>query len=366
MRFLMNPLAARGRYTRDEARVVSHDAAVEAQREISSWEGAAMTPVRSLQAIATELGLATVLLKDESGRLGQGSFKSLGGGYAAIRQLRARESVKDAVFCCATEGNHGRSVALAAARLGCSAVVYMSEDSLDYKAAAIEALGARVIRIKGTYDDAVRLAREAAQREGWLLTADTGEPGDTTVNHIMQGYGVMVLELLEQLPPASLPTHVFIQGGVGGLAAGVAGVFSDVLGEARPTLIVVEPETAACLMESALRFAPAKVTGDLRTNMKLLAVGEASPAAWSVLSRRIDAFMTIEDEAAVDARLRLKKADGSRPSLDIGLSGVAGLAGLIELAKRQPRIARLMGLDGSARVLVIGTEAGPPMNDQCD
>lgn len=359
MRTLINPLASRAPWSESEARITSLAAAEAARREISRWPGYALTPVRSLDLIARESNLGQLLLKDESGRFGQGSFKSLGGAYAAELALRQTNAPSPATLCCATEGNHGRSVALAAKRLGCCAVIYMSEHALDYKAEAIEALGARVIRIAGTYDDAVRSAQAAAQAQGWVLVADTSDEADQTVYRVMQGYGVMALELLDHFAGREFPTHVFLQGGVGGLAAGVIGPLSEALGEQRPRFIIVEPQAAACLLESAMRFAPSRVAGALDTQMRLLAVGEASPAAWPVLQQRADAFIAIEDDAAVRAAARLNRAEGGRAALDVGITGAAGLAGVIE-ACACAAVAKVLELNAQARVLVLATEAGPP------
>jgi diaminopropionate ammonia-lyase len=359
MKLLINPLAGRGGYTPEEALVTTRHFAEEARREISQWPGYRTTPLRLLDDVAAEFGVAQILLKDESGRLGQGSFKSLGGAYAAAMKLGELSPSGRMTLACATDGNHGRSVAFAANRLGCDAVVYMHENALEYKAEAIRQLGARVVRTPGVYDDSVRVAKADAEREGWLLISDTSDPNDLTVMRVMRGYGVMVLEILEQLDGNAMPTHVFIQGGVGGLAAGVAGVFTDTLGPSRPTFIVVEPETASCLMESALRFQPSGVGGDLHTEMHMLAAGEASPAAWPVLQRRIDAFMAIDDAPALKAAARLNASEDHRTALDIGTTGAASLAGATELLKR-PDLAALVGLDAGSRVLVFGTEAGPP------
>ncbi|WP_332767883.1 diaminopropionate ammonia-lyase [Phenylobacterium sp.] len=359
MRLVLNPFATRGPYTPEEARITTRAAAEDARREIRHWPGYAPSPLRPLNAVAAELKLGQVLLKDESGRLGQGSFKSLGGAYAAALKLREIGGDGPVTLCCATDGNHGRSVAFAASRLGCSAVVYMHENALEYKADAIRALGAQVVRTPGTYDDSVRVAKADAEREGWLLISDTSDPNDQTVHRVMRGYGVMVLELLEQLSSEQLPTHVFLQGGVGGLAAGVSGVLSEVLGEHRPKFIIVEPETAACLLESAVRFEPSRVEGDLHTEMHMLAAGEASAAAWPILQSRIDGFMAIEDTPAVATAARLNAAESGREALDIGVTGAGSLAGVFELMRR-PHLAALFGLDETSRVLAFGTEAGPP------
>jgi len=181
MKLLINPLATRDEYAPQEALVTTRLLAEEARREISQWPGYGTTPLRPLVEVASELGVAEVLLKDESGRLGQGSFKSLGGAYAAAMKLRDLAPGSRVTLACATDGNHGRSVAFAASRLGCDAVVYMHENALEYKAEAIRQLGARVVRTPGVYDDSVRMVKADAEREGWLLISDTSDPNDLTV-----------------------------------------------------------------------------------------------------------------------------------------------------------------------------------------
>jgi diaminopropionate ammonia-lyase len=358
MRVVFNPLAARGDYTREESAIVSRSLAQAAREEIGRWPGYEATPLRSLDPLADELGIGALLYKDESARLGQGSFKTLGGAYAAGVRLRELGARNDVTLCCATDGNHGRSVAFAAERFGCACAVFMHEHASSRKAAAIAALGARVVWIKGTYDDSVRHAQTAAEKEGWILIADTSVDAlDPTTRLVMQGYGVMVLEILEQLRNDPPPTHVFLQGGVGGLAAAVAGVFADIFGASRPRIVVVEPDAAACLLESALRLAPSKVGGDLITAMDMLSTGEASPVAWPILQRRADVFLAIADSAAVGAAERLSVRAGGSGTLNVGVSGIAGMAGLIELLRHQ-ELARLIQLDASARVLVFGTEEG--------
>lgn len=353
MRVVLNPLASREPYTPEEAAIVSRALAVQAHAEIGGWPDYAPTPLRSLDAIARTLGLQRVFYKDESARLHQGSFKILGGAYAATVKLRGVRDLERVTLCCATDGNHGRSVAFAAKRHGCRCVVFMHEQASAAKAAAIEALGARVVRMPGTYDDTVRHAHATATREGWLLIADTSDDElDPTTRLVMQGYGVMVLEILQQLRAEAPPTHVILQAGVGALAAGVAGLFAEIYGEQRPRIIVVEPDAAACLLASALHGAPARVPGDLLTAMDMLAAGEVSPVAWPILKRRVDAFVSISDDAALSTT-RLLSAEPL--ALNVGVSGASGVAGLMELRSHEA-VAATLRLDGAARVLTFGTE----------
>lgn len=354
MRFALNPRAQRSPYTAEEGQIVSLRSAACARAEISRWPDYTATPLRSLPGLAARLMVGD-LYKDESARLGRGGFKALGGAYAAALRLRDYEGA-DPTLCCATDGNHGLSVAYAANRHGCPCVVYMHEHAHAGKAAAIRELGARIIRTAGTYDDSARIGARAAADEGWLLVQDTSDdPRDPTTLHVMQGYGVMMLELIEQLGSAGAPTHVFIQAGVGGLAASVAGILSERYSKERPTFVVVEPEAAACLLESILRLCPSRIEGDLRTERAMLSAGEPSAAAWPILERRIDAFLAIEDDAALSARAELLQPKNGDPALDVGISGAAGIAGLMQV-RASSKLCRLLGLSRHSRIVVLGTE----------
>jgi diaminopropionate ammonia-lyase len=380
MELTFNPRAHRESYTAAEGRVLSLEASQEALAEMRRWPAYAPTPLRRLGKLAASLGLHEILYKDEASRFALGSFKALGGGYAAARELQRRlrttfgvdavlsdihsgkyaAELKSYTLCCATDGNHGLSVAHAARRFGCHCIVFMHQNASARKAEAIARQGAEVRRTAGTYDDSVRMARDAAGSPGWILIADTSESDFEQVPaEIIQGYSVMTLELLAQIDRSRMPTHVFVQGGVGGLAAAVAGSFAEALGRERPTLVVVEPRAAACLMASARVGVPTRIGGELTTVMEMLSCGEASPVAWSILQHRADAFITIDDEAACRTVEALKDCDatGEAVPIDAGPSGAAGLAGLIEIS-RHSSFREALKLGPDARVLTFGTEAG--------
>lgn len=323
-----------------------------ARAAIAAWDGYAATPLHDLAWAAGSAGVATVRMKDESGRFGLGSFKALGGAYAvqqAAAAARARSEAAPTV-CCATEGNHGRSVAWGARRAGCSCVIFLHEGVSAAREAAIAAFGAEIRRVAGGYDDAVREAAAVAAREGWQVISDTSWAGYTTVPvEVMQGYRVLADEALAQWegPP---PTHCFVPAGVGGLAAALS-VHLRSRVTPPPRLIVVEPEHAACLLASAEAGEMTELPGPLRTVMAGLACGVPSLLAWLELERAAAAFMAIPDEAALDAVAELAAA-----GLRIGAAGAAGLAAL-RLACADPAARATLGLDAASRVLLIGCDA---------
>ena len=322
-----------------------------ARREISSWPGYAPTPLRDLQSIARELGLAAVAFKEEQHRFGLRSFKALGGAYA-VKKLAAAPGGPPAAVCCATDGNHGRSVAWGAREAGLRCVIYIHEGVSEGRAQAIRGFGAEVRRVGGNYDDSVRIAAADAAREGWTVVSDTSWEGYQDIpRDVMQGYGVMVGEAIAQGGGgARTPTHVFVQGGVGGIAAATVAHLWERFGAARPRVVVVEPDKADCLTRSAEQGRVVHLSGDLDTIMAGLSCGEPSPLAWAVLEPGADAFMAIGD-AAIAPAMRALAALG----VVGGESGVAGLAGL-RIAATDRAMRAALGLDASSRVLLFGTE----------
>ena len=366
----LNPAARRDEaYGPRRGAVLGQAALAEARAEITRWPGYAPTPLHRLGALAARLGVADVAYKDEGGRFGLGSFKALGGAYAVARLLRRelsarlgrpvttealrggalRELARQITVTCATDGNHGRAVAWGARRCGCRCVIYVHGTVSQGRVDAIAAYGAEVRRVPGTYDDAVREAARVAEEQGWFVISDTSWPGYTEVpRSIMQGYQVMAEEAVEQLAGAA-PTHVFIQGGVGGVAAAVSARMRSRYSPA-PAVVVVEPDKAACLLASAELGVPTAVPGDLDTVMAGLACGEPSLLAWQELERGAAAFLAVPDEAAI-ACMRLLADAG----IVAGESGVAGKAGFL-LAAGDAAAREAIGLGPDSRVLLFSTE----------
>ena len=341
-----------------------------AQAEITAWPGYAPTPLLDLAGVAQAAGIASVQMKDEASRFGLGSFKALGGAYAvaqvlgaelARRGVAAQAGSADLVagtysaatraitVTCATDGNHGRSVAWGAQRFGCRCVIYVHATVSQGRVDAIARYGAEVRRVPGTYDDAVREAALMADAEGWFVISDTSYPGYITVPvDVMQGYRVMADEALDQWQGAP-PTHCFMQGGVGGAAASVSVQLRGRV-KPRPMFIVAEPDRAACLLASAEAGEPVAIPGALDTVMAGLACGEPSILAWQELARASDAFMAVPDEAAVECMRLL-----ARLGIVAGESAVAGLAALL-LAAADPAARAALNLGHDSRVLLFSTE----------
>jgi len=345
--------------------------------EIQTWPGYQSTPLRSLPGMARAAGIGELLYKDESGRFGLGSFKALGGAYAVYRYLvralaergvtppvsvpelmagKHTEIVSRLTVACATDGNHGRSVAWGAKMFGCACVVFIHAHVSKAREAAIASYGARVVRVAGNYDDSVQRAADDAQTHGWQVVSDTSYPGYTDVpREVMSGYTVMVDESMRALPAARPPTHVFVQGGVGGLAAVVCVLLWWKYGASRPRFIVVEPENAACLYASAAAGKRVHIGSDLDTVMAGLSCGEPSLITWPLLAAGTHFFMHLNDDTALATMRRLAVGEGGDIPVVGGESGVAGLAGLLALCS-DGETARRLHLDAHARVLVFGTE----------
>jgi diaminopropionate ammonia-lyase len=359
VRLVVNPRAAarEAAYGPTRSEVLSAEGFAAAEREIAGWPGYAPTPLLALPALAQELGVASLRYKDERGRFGLKSFKALGGAYAVRRVLeRQTRPAGEVTVTCATDGNHGRSVAWGARLFGCRCVIFIHATVSEGRAEAIRRYGAEVLRVPGNYDDAVRHAAAEAAKHGWFVVSDTSYQGYREVPvDVMHGYGVMAAEIFRQLPAGEVPTHVFVQVGVGALAAAICASFWLEWGPRRPRFVAVEPARADCLYRSIEAGHPVAVHGDLDTAMAGLACGEVSTLAWEILREGADAVLAIGDDWALEAVRRLAAPQGGDPAVAAGETGGAGVAALLAVRGRAELRARL-GLDASSRVLLVGSE----------
>ena len=340
-----------------------------ANKEISSWDKYEPTPLHFLSEIANDSGVSLIAYKDENHRFSLKSFKALGGAYAVanllIKKLNEQgieanssdliartysEITSKITVCCATDGNHGRSVAWGAQKFGCNCEIYIHRNVSIGREEAITKYGATVNRIKGNYDDSVHIAAEVAEANGYYVVSDTSYEGYTDIpKDVMQGYTVMVDESMKQMK--EIPTHVFLQGGVGGFPAAVVSYLVESL-DCPPIFVVVEPTNADCLFQSAVNGEPTVVHGDLDTVMAGLACGEVSLLAWSILESYVPHFLTIQDDSISKTMQLLANRD--KPII-AGESAVAGLAGFLIATNDDTLKSKLM-LNENSRILFFGTE----------
>ena len=296
---------------------------------------AASTPLRDLGAFANA---GQVFVKDERSRMGLGSFKALGAAYV-IAQDAQNNNLAETTYVAASAGNHGVSVAAGAKVFGAQAVIYLADTVPESFAVKLRNLGASAVRVGGGYAASMQAAQTAAAENGWILLSDSSWQGYVDIPHqLMEGYLVMAAEIVAQIPQP--PTHIFLQAGVGGLAAAVAAYFRVHWGSA-PTIIVVEPDAAPALF-SSIKAGQCVTTAGAVSNMGRLDCKEPSLVALKGLARDADVFCLISDLAATAAMPILSAAD-----LTTTPSGGAGLAALLTGYK---------GVDNSSRVLCILTE----------
>ena len=339
------------------------------------------TPLASLPHLARELGLGSVLVKDESRRFGLKAFKALGGSYAMglalaerlgtppeeasparVASPDARRRLGQLRFVTATDGNHGRGVAWAARELGHRAEVFMPKGSASARVCAIRALGAECTVTDAGYDDTVRLASRHAEACAGILLQDTAWPGyEEAPLRIMQGYLTLALECLEQMQAAGLglPTHLFLQAGVGSFAGALLAFFTAIAGEA-PVACTVEPHAASCHYLSFKEGdgLPHASAGPLDTIMAGLACAEPNPLSWQILKSHAAGALSLGEGVAANGMRLLAAPLSGDPAVVSGESGASAMGALEYLMTRESMAGNraLLGLGPASRVLVVSTE----------
>lgn len=340
------------------------------------------TPLVELDNLAKKIGVKGIYLKDESYRFGLNAFKVLGGSFAMGRYLgeklgenienltyeklssdEAREKLGDITFVTATDGNHGRGVAWTANKLGQKSVVYMPKGSSLKRLNNIKAEGAEASITDLNYDDAVRLAAKYADEHNGLMVQDTAWEGYEKIPAwIMQGYGTMALEALDQLNAIKVikPTHIFVQAGVGSLAGAVQGFFASEFKDECPKTVIVEANLADCFYKSAVandgdaRF----VGGDMQTIMAGLACGEPNTIGWEVLKNHAEAFVSCPDWVSAKGMRILGNPLKGDKKVTSGESGAVTTGLLYEIMtnKDYKDLKEALELDENSRVLLFSTE----------
>ncbi len=316
--------------------------------------GYAPTPLTEVPALATELGVRRVFVKDESARMGLSAFKVLGAAWAVHQVLSRRPPGDEVVLVAATDGNHGRAVAWMARLFGQRAHVFVPSGVHPTAVAAIGAEGAQVTEIAGTYDDAVRLAAEVAGTPGMTLIQDAGWPGYEQVPAwVVEGYSTLFAEVDMQLSEAGAePALMVIPAGVGSLAQAGITHYRSRPGSSATALLTVEPGTAACVLASLVR-GELSIISTSGTIMAGLNCGTPSMLAWPYLRDGLDAAVAIADaDSATAAR------DLAGYGIPAGPCGGASLAGARAALTGEGAEARqaALAVRPDATVVLLSTE----------
>ncbi len=329
---------------------------IDAYKTISGWKGYEPTPLISLHKLSRKLKLNNIFYKDESKRFHLKSFKALGGAYAVEK---ATIDNKNLTVTTATAGNHGRSVAWGAQRLGLNCKIFISEYVSEARANSMRNFDAEVIRVNGNYEKSLEECVTQANKNGWEIIQDVAwENYETVPKLTMAGYSVMIKEISNQTN--QYITHVFLQAGVGGMAsgaiAGIAKYFKRI-----PKIIIVEPENADCVLKSIDKGSLQKVDIKKESIMGGMSCGEVSLVPWKILKESVDISTSISDENVDLTISMLKNKILSDEEIVGGECSTPGIISLIACSEDN-EIKKNLGLEESSNILVIGCEGDADEN----
>ena len=323
----------------------------DAYSSISKWEGYTPTPLISLNKLTNELNLKNIFYKDENKRFDLKSFKALGGAYAVEK---VTEGNKDVVVATATAGNHGRSVAWGAKRLGLKCKIFISEFVSEARGNAMADLGADVIKVKGNYEKSLIECIKQSTKNNWQIVQDVAWKNYMLIpKYTMAGYTVMMKEVVDQIKNEKI-THIILQAGVGGMAgamvAGIAKYLDNI-----PITIVVEPDSAACVMESIKTGKIEKIDIKRESLMGGMSCGEVSLVPWQILRNSVKHCISLPDDDIAKTMKLLGNSSFSDEKIIAGENSAPGLISLIASCEDQS-IKQKLKLDQKSNVLVIGCE----------
>jgi len=332
-------------------RSISKDDIDDAYNSISKWEGYAPTPLISLNKLSKELSLKNIFYKDEDKRFDLKSFKALGGAYAVEKVTKGN---KDIVVATATAGNHGRSVSWGARRLGLKCKIFISEYVSEARGQAMADLGADVIKVKGNYEKSLIECIKQSTENNWQIVQDVAWKDYMLVpKYTMAGYSVMMREIIDQINNEKI-THIILQAGVGGMAgamvAGIARYLDNV-----PTTIVVEPDSAACVLESIRTGKIEKIDIKRESLMGGMSCGEVSLVPWEILKHSVKHCISLPDDDIGKTMKLLGNSSFSDQQIIAGENSAPGVIGLIASCEDQ-NVKEKLQLDQNSNVLIIGCE----------
>ena len=323
----------------------------DAYTKISNWKGYSPTPLVELNKLSKELNLNKIFYKDESKRFDLKSFKALGGAYAVEKVTKGN---KDIVVATATAGNHGRSVAWGAKRLGLKCKIFISEYVTDARGKVMSDLGADVIKVKGNYESSLIECIKQSTKNNWQIIQDVAWKEYITVpKYTMAGYAVMMKEIVDQIDHNKI-SHIILQAGVGGMAgamiAGVARYLKNI-----PITVVVEPDSAACVLESIRTGKIEKIDIIRESLMGGMSCGEVSLVPWEILKNSVKYCISLPDDDIAKTMKLLGNANFSNEKIIAGENSTPGVISLISSCENE-KIKEKMQLNKNSNVLLIGCE----------
>jgi len=318
---------------------------------IKRWNGYSPTPLLNLNKLSKELNLKNIFYKDESKRFDLKSFKALGGAYAVEKISKGN---KDITVSTATAGNHGRSVAWGARRLGIKCKIFISEFVSDARGQAMSNLGAEVIKVKGNYEKSLMECIQQSTKNNWQIVQDVAWENYLLVpKYTMAGYSVMMKEISSEVKDKEI-THVILQAGVGGMAAAMIAGIARYLNNI-PIIIVVEPDSAACVLESIKKGKIEKIDIKRESLMGGMSCGEVSLVPWEILKNSVKYCISLPDDDIAKTMKLLGNASFSNEKIIAGENSAPGVISLIASCEDQ-KIKNELNLDMDSNVLVIGCE----------
>ena len=331
-------------------KILNSDLLEDAYKTISKWQKYKPTPLESLNKLSKELELKNIFYKDESKRFGLKSFKALGGAYAVEKITKGRKKI---TVSTATAGNHGKSVAWGAKNLGLNCKIFISENVSETRAEEMRNLNAEVIRVKGNYEDSLNFCKEESKKNNWEIIQDVAWPDYELVPKLtMAGYSTIIKEISVQTD--EYITHIFLQAGVGGMAAGlVAGVanyFKKV-----PKIIIVEPENANCVMQSIENNTPTSVDIKKESIMGGMSCGEVSLVPWQILKNSVNNCVSVSDKFVSQTVAMLADKVVCDISIDGGECSTPGITSLISCCNNDETKSALE-INENSNILLIGCE----------
>ena len=323
----------------------------EAYLTISKWDSYSPTPLLLLNKLSKELNLNKIYYKDESKRFDLKSFKALGGAYAVENITKGN---KDITVSTATAGNHGRSVAWGAKRLGLKCKIFISENVSDARGKAMEALGADVVKVKGNYESSLIECIKQSSKNNWQIVQDVAWKDYMLVPTLtMAGYSVMMKEIVNQINNENI-THIFLQAGVGGMAGAMVAGAARYL-ENIPIMIVVEPDSAACVMESIKSGKIEKINIVRESLMGGMSCGEPSLVPWEILKKSVNNCISLPDDDIGKAMKLFANASFGDEKIIAGENSAPGVISLIASCNDE-KVKNKIKLNSNSNVLLIGCE----------